>query len=71
MCDTIGKIREKNKYSIFAKNSDRQYDEPQVMVFIEAKENAETRLKTTYIEIDQVKHTHAILISKPTWMWGA
>lgn len=70
MCDTIGKIK-KNNYSIFAKNSDRQYDEPQVMVFIDSKENKDKSLKVTYIEIEQVKHTHAILISKPTWMWGA
>lgn len=66
MCDTLGKIGRKNDYSIFAKNSDRQYDEPQVMVFIEAKENLDKTLKTTYIEIEQIDHTHAILISKPT-----
>lgn len=72
MCDTIGKIGRKNRYSIFAKNSDRQYDEPQVMVFIDAKENnKDKKLKTTYIEIENVKTTHAILISKPTWTWGA
>lgn len=71
MCDTVGKIGRKNRVSIFAKNSDREYDEPQVMVFIEKKENTNQKLKTTYIEIEQVKNTHAILISKPTWMWGA
>lgn len=71
MCDTLGKIRNKKHYSMFAKNSDRQYDEPQVMVFIEAKKNENKKLKTTYIEIEQVETTHAILISKPIWMWGA
>lgn len=71
MCDTIGKIGKKNRSSIFAKNSDRQYDEPQVMVFIEAKQNINRKLKTTYIEIEQVENTHAILISKPIWIWGA
>ena len=30
MCDTVGKIGNKKYYSMFAKNSDRQYDEPQV-----------------------------------------
>ena len=25
----------------------------------------------TYIEIDQVAHTHAALLSRPAWMWGA
>ncbi len=71
MCDTIGKIGNKKHFSMFAKNSDRQYDEPQVMVFIHSKKNKNSKLKTTYIEIEQVEYTHAILISKPTWMWGA
>lgn len=71
MCDTLGKIGSKKRYSMFAKNSDRQYDEPQIMVYIDAKQNKDKKLKTTYIEIDQVENTHAILISKPVWMWGA
>lgn len=71
MCDTMGKIGNKKYASMFAKNSDRQYDEPQVMVFIDAKQNAYGKLKTTYIEIEQVEYTHAVLISKPIWMWGA
>ena len=25
----------------------------------------------TYIEVDQVGHTHAVILSKPAWMWGA
>lgn len=25
----------------------------------------------TYIEIDQTAHTHAVVLSKPSWMWGA
>lgn len=28
-------------------------------------------LKCTYIEVDQVKKTHAVILSKPAWMWGA
>lgn len=71
MCDTMGKIGNKNRYSIFAKNSDRERDEPQVMVFIEAKTHSEKTMKATYIEIDQVEHTNAVLLSKPVWMWGA
>lgn len=71
MCDTLGKIGNKKCYSMFAKNSDRQYDEPQIMVFIDAKQNKDKKLKTTYIEIEQVENTHAILVSKPVWMWGA
>lgn len=25
----------------------------------------------TYISIDQESHTHAVILSKPAWMWGA
>lgn len=25
----------------------------------------------TYIEVDQVKETFAVILSKPAWMWGA
>ncbi len=71
MSDTLGKIGNKKHDSMFAKNSDREYDEPQIMVFIDGKQNTDKKLKTTYIEIEQVEHTHAILISKPIWMWGA
>ena len=28
-------------------------------------------VQCTYIRIPQVKHTHAVLLSKPFWMWGA
>ena len=28
-------------------------------------------LQCTYIEIDQVARTHAVILSKPAWMWGA
>lgn len=29
------------------------------------------RAKCTYIKIEQVAHTHAVVLSKPAWMWGA
>lgn len=28
-------------------------------------------LQCTYIEIDQVPSTYAVVLSKPAWMWGA
>ena len=31
----------------------------------------EGTLRCTYIDIPQVKHTHAVLLLKPFWMWGA
>ncbi len=70
MCDTLGKVVKRGKYAIFAKNSDREKGEPQIVQFIESKDHTEKTLQTTYITIEQVKHTAAIFISKPAWMWG-
>lgn len=25
----------------------------------------------TYIEIEQAKHTYAVMLSRPAWLWGA
>ena len=30
-----------------------------------------SKFQCTYIEIDQVAHTHSVVLSKPAWMWGA
>lgn len=70
MCDTIGKIVNE-KYAIFGKNSDRAVNEPQVVEYYEAKDYKDNEiLKCTYISIPQVKHTNAIVLSRPTWLWG-
>lgn len=29
------------------------------------------REKCTYIEIEQVAHTYAVVLSRPAWLWGA
>jgi len=69
MCDTIGIVTPGK--ALFAKNSDRSPNEPQVAEFIPAVDYPEeTSLKTTYITIPQTKHTNAILLSRPTWLWG-
>lgn len=74
MCDTL--IATKNtttdQASIFAKNSDRPPNEAQYLVQIPAKNYASgDQVKCTYISIPQVNETHAVLLSKPYWMWGA
>ena len=69
MCDTIGRIID-NNHALFAKNSDRSANEPQVIEFIEHKHHDEKKLKCTYITIDQVKETNAMVLSRPTWLWG-
>ncbi|XP_077632966.1 secernin-2 isoform X2 [Crocuta crocuta] len=57
---------------IFAKNSDRPRDEVQEVVFVPAGTHAPgSRLQCTYIEVEQVSKTHAVILSRPSWLWGA
>ncbi len=70
MCDTIGLGPDNGGTAWFAKNSDRSPNEPQAVEFIPAVCNREKNLKATYIDIEQVPETHAMLLSRPTWMWG-
>ncbi len=70
MCDTIVFV-DKQKI-LFAKNSDREVNEPQILLWQPRKTYAEGEIiKCTHISIPQVRETYTILISKPTWMWGA
>ena len=74
MCDTLiaSKQATSDNIAIFAKNSDRPPNEGQHIVYVPAQSHAVgSRLKCTYIEIPQVEKTHAVLLSKPFWMWGA
>lgn len=68
MCDTFGVI---GKNTIFGKNSDRSPNEPQVIEFIKRHKNKNKKVKLTYIEIDEVSEVNSILISRPSWLWGA
>ena len=70
MCDTIGKRIGEN-HSIFAKNSDRSPNEPQIIEYIAHKQHSEKKLKCTYITIDQAEETNAMVLSRPVWLWGA
>ncbi|XP_064127240.1 secernin-2 isoform X4 [Loxodonta africana] len=57
---------------IFAKNSDRPRDEVQEVVFVPAAMHSPgSRLQCTYIEVEQVSKTHAVILSRPSWLWGA
>ncbi|XP_022054584.1 secernin-3 [Acanthochromis polyacanthus] len=57
---------------IFGKNSDRPCDEVQEVVYFPARDYAaEEKVECTYIEIEQVGHTHAVVLSRPAWLWGA
>ena len=74
MCDTLiaSKQTTADQIAIFAKNSDRPPNEGQHIAYVPAQNHpAGSKVKCTYIEIPQVAKTHAVLLSKPFWMWGA
>lgn len=74
MCDTIiaAPSATKNNHMLFGKNSDREPDEVQNLIYIPAQDYQEgTELQCTYVSIPQVTHTHAVLLSQPFWMFGA
>lgn len=73
MCDSMiaGKAVTQCGFSIFGKNSDRSPNEPQPMIFVPAADHVPgTMVKTTRIEVEQVAHTYAVMLSKPSWIWG-
>ncbi len=74
MCDTVVALRNstKNGSIIFGKNSDREPDEPHVIIKIPRKSYpAGSKVKCTYIEIDQAENTYECILFKPSWIWGA
>ncbi|OAA27580.1 hypothetical protein AT15_05015 [Kosmotoga arenicorallina S304] len=71
MCDTIvitPKIT--GNKMLFAKNSDREPNEPQAVIFFPSKIHEEGEVSATYVNIPQVRKTKAFLLSKPSWIWG-
>ncbi len=68
MCDTLGIVN--GNCPSFLKNSDRSPNEPQVCEWIPPKTHTARTLMTSNMEIEQVKETHALLLSRPTWLWG-
>ncbi|MBI2795282.1 MAG: C69 family dipeptidase [Gemmatimonadetes bacterium] len=70
MCDTL--LRVLPDRVLFAKNSDREADEPQVVEWHAAAAHAPgSEVRCTHIAIAQAPRTHATVISRPVWMWGA
>jgi dipeptidase len=70
LCDTQ-LIRQKGE-TFFAKNSDREASEPQIVCFIPPVEkDASKELQATHISIPQSPDRHGVILSKPAWMWGA
>ncbi|MGI6148165.1 MAG: peptidase U34 [Firmicutes bacterium] len=74
MCDTFVALGNATASGsvIFAKNSDRQPNEPHLLIRVPSKQYPPgTKLQCTYIEIDQARETYEVLLLKPSWMWGA
>lgn len=62
----------KDNCVIFGKNSNRPAKEVQEVVYYPAADHTPgTTLQCTWLEVDQSEHTHSVVLSKPTWAWGA
>lgn len=73
MCDTMVALGEctSDGSVLFAKNSDRQPNEPHIMIRIPARvHNPGEKVKCTYMEINQAEETYEVLLLKPSWIWG-
>lgn len=69
MCDV--QILRTATATYFAKNSDREPEEPQTVVRLSpvTADRAKT-VRTTYLAIPQTSKRHGIVLSQPAWLWG-
>ncbi len=68
MCDTVVVVEDDRVW--FAKNSDRDPNEAQVLEWWPARAPDGGTVRCTWIDVPQVATTNAVLISRPAWMWG-
>ena len=73
MCDTVVAVGEATTSgnTILGKNSDRDPNEPHNILHVPRTKHEESMVRTTYIEIPQVRVTNEVLLLKPSWIWGA
>ncbi len=67
MCDTFYISRNTGETAFFAKNSDRDPNEPQYMHFIPEGHQSEPG---TYVKMSSYEVKHHVWLSRPSWMWG-
>ena len=73
MCDTMVALGHTTRDGnvLFAKNSDRQPNEIHVMVRVPGQHfQPGSKVKCTFIEIDQSDKTYEVFLLKPAWIWG-
>ena len=73
MCDTIVATPSASSDGavLFGKNSDREPNEAHHVLTVPAEDHSPgSRVACTYIDIPQARHTHAVLLAKPFWIWG-
>lgn len=66
MCDTLCVVGEHG--TLFAKNSDRPPNEPQVVEALNRRPSLGS-LRTQYLELPDAG-AHALMASRPDWLWG-
>jgi secernin len=73
MCDTLAATpaATANGATLFAKDSDRERNEAQRIEMLPRRRRSGPTERLTYIEIEASAQTHACLICRPFWMWGA
>jgi dipeptidase len=74
MCDNIVAVAAATADGsvIFGKNSDREPNEAhQVMIIPRTTHPERSQTHCTYIDIPQVPETNAVLLCRPSWLWGA
>lgn len=73
MCDTMVALGNSTADGsvIFAKNSDREPNEAQALVYLPAALHRDGEMvRCTFIEVPQARQTLAVMLSKPFWMFG-